>query len=82
MPETRDPGTPQTDESARYAALHAIAHVIGREDDEVDDYRIADLILAEHVSATWERDVNSAGVPVRRYVLRGPWEVDPEAAGT
>ena len=37
----------------------------------------ADTILDRH-DANWETDINANGVPVRRYVLRGEWEVDPQ----
>ena len=40
---------------------------------------VADHLTRYH-DVSMERDVNDGGVPVRRYVLRGPWEVDPEAA--
>lgn len=32
--------------------------------------------FANRHTITWERDVNDAGVPVRRYVARSAWEVD------
>jgi hypothetical protein len=39
--------------------------------------RTAAAIVAAH-TVTWERTVDEHGQPVRRYVLRGEWEVDPE----
>lgn len=38
---------------------------------------VARAIVGAH-TVTWERGVSAAGVPVRRYVLRGGWEVDPQ----
>lgn len=54
------------------AAYHALLRLTDRE-------ATAHAVLDAHPSVRWERDVNSHGVPVRRYVLQGPWEVDPEA---
>lgn len=77
--EIRDPGAPRTDEIARNVALHAIADHIRCEDSDADGQYCASRLLDDIItSVTWERDVNSAGVPVRRYVLRGEWLVDPE----
>lgn len=80
------PGAPKTDELARNAARNALIIPIGSitdgtgitEDSEVIG-AIADTVTRNH-TVTWERDVNANEVPVRRYVLRGAWEVDPEAA--
>jgi hypothetical protein len=84
---TTDPGAPRTDELARNAALHALADAIRAGSDgvgangewhfpEPEDLAAGALPdLAD--SILWETDVNSAGVPVRRYVLRGAWEVNP-----
>jgi hypothetical protein len=79
-----DPGAPKTDELARNAALHALADLIGQESQSgvlmtyASPEQIAAQIAAAH-TVTWERDVSPTGVPVRQYVLRGAWEVDPEA---
>lgn len=87
-----NPGVPVTDELARNAARNALADIVaaspvdlnedGVGSTEENAGRIADLIAATH-SVRWEHDVNDAGVTVRRYVLRGAWEVDAEkyAAG-
>jgi hypothetical protein len=84
MTETKDPGAPRTDELARNVALHALADAIGAAGyaayemgADADPERVANDILGTH-TVTWERDINSAGVPVRRYVMRGEWTVDPE----
>lgn len=85
---TTDPGAPRTDELARNAALHALAGAIQTEGydafgmgRDADPERVASGVLDQH-TVTWETDVNSAGVPVRRYVLRGAWEVNPTALRT
>lgn len=82
-----NPGVPVTDELARNAARNALADIVaaspvdlnedGVGSTEENAGRIADLIAATH-SVRWEHDVNDAGVTVRRYVLRGAWEVDAE----
>ena len=78
---TTDPGAPRANELARNAAMHALAD-LHREytgplgDGSTDAERVAKSIADNH-TVTWETDINSAGVPVRRYVLRGAWEVDP-----
>lgn len=85
MTEIRDPGTPDNDEIARNVALHAIAEQLDANPYRDGDYEGAVGTAADvlrKMTVTWERDVNSAGVPVRRYVLRGAWEVDPERATT
>jgi hypothetical protein len=74
MTEIQDPGVPRTDPMAENAARNALTEVIGGAGGKY----IAASVLSCHV-ATWERDVNSAGVPVRRYVLRSEWLVDPDA---
>lgn len=80
----RDPGAPRTDELARNAAFRALTDLIGRESGEgvlltyATPAQIAAHLTATH-TVTWERDVNAGEVAVRRYVLRGAWEVDPEA---
>lgn len=83
---TTDPGAPRTDELARNAALHVLSDAIGAEGysayamgQDADPERVASGILDSH-TVTWETDINSAGVSVRRYVLRGGWDVDPTAA--
>jgi hypothetical protein len=65
----QDPDAPRTDELARNAAFNALLEIL--------DERSAHTVADEH-TVTWERDVNANGQPVRRYVLRGAWEVDPE----
>jgi hypothetical protein len=62
--------TEKTDELARNAAYNALTEVIG--------WGAARNVTKGH-TVTWERDVNEHGQPVRAYVLRGAWEVDPEA---
>jgi hypothetical protein len=74
--------TIKTDELARNAAYNAIRleHVdaTGPHGDGLRDCeRMARYVVDSH-TVTWERDANENGVPVRRYVLRGAWEVDPE----
>lgn len=89
MAETsKDPcWAPRTDEMARGAAYRQIEELIRQADDLCNaEPRLtigvvgeaASAVVSEHV-VTWERDVNANGVPVRRYVLRGMWQVDPEA---
>jgi hypothetical protein len=80
MTEIQDPGAPRTDLLAWNAARNTIR-------DEIDHHfetpgtaeSIAEAVMDAH-TVTWERDVNEHGVAVRRYVLRGEWEVDPEVA--
>lgn len=80
MTEVKTPGAPETDVLARNAARNAIAAHIENMEPEAEGGYLADLLLNDLIEAvTWERDVNSAGVAVRRYVLRGEWEVDPTA---
>jgi hypothetical protein len=83
MTDTIDPGAPRTDELARNAALHALTDAIREvgynfygSGPEGDPEVVAGRLTSDH-TVTWETDVNSAGVPVRRYVMRGEWEVDP-----
>lgn len=85
---TTDPGAPRTDELARNAARNALAEAIRRvgynfygAGPEGDPDVVAEHLTNDH-TVTWETDVSSAGAPVRRYVLRGAWEVDlnPPAA--
>lgn len=64
-----NPPTPVTDLSAWGVTRRKLADLIGGTSR-------ADQILDSHV-VTWETDINANGVPVRRYVLRGEWEVDP-----
>jgi hypothetical protein len=59
------------DAFAYNAAYNILLRLIGETD--------AHAVLDAHPSVRWERDVNSHGVPVRRYVLCAAWEVDPEA---
>jgi len=73
-----------TDELARNAARNAIADLLLSALDGTsftEDYEstsvLADTAVRNH-TVTWEREVNEANVPVRRYVLRSAWEVDPE----
>lgn len=87
-----NPGVPVTDELARNAARNDLRDLVaassvdltedGVGSPEENAGRIADQIVAAH-AVRWEHDVNDAGVTVRRYVLRGAWEVDAEkyAAG-
>jgi hypothetical protein len=60
------------DAFAYNAAYNILLRVIGERD--------AHAVLDVHPSVRWEREVNGHGVAVRRYVLRGQWEVDPEVA--
>lgn len=66
----------ENDEIARNVALHRLADQI-REVGNGDLMRYADQILRSY-GVTWEREVNANGVAVRRPVLRGEWEADPE----
>lgn len=84
MNDTTGPGAPRTDEMARNAALHNLTN---QAEMFVDRHaalgsggaqHVADWILQGH-TVTWETDVNANGVPVRRYVMRGEWEVDSVA---
>jgi len=63
-------------------ALHALTDLISPEGrgswTDAGPAQIAAQVTNNH-TVTWERDVNANGVPVRRYVLRGMWQVDPEA---
>ena len=79
----QNPGAPITDELARNAVRNTIADRLADAFDTGDIHAgiVADTIADEH-TVTWETDINAAGVPVRRYVLRGEWEVDPEPAPT
>jgi hypothetical protein len=70
------PGAPRTDELARNAAFHALEDLLNTDSGHPHSY--AAYIVADAHAVTWEHDVNAAGVAVRRYVLRGAWEVDPE----
>lgn len=80
MTEIKTPGAPGTDVLARNAARNAIAAHIENTEPEAEGGYLADLLLNDLIEAvTWERDVNSVEVAVRRYVLRGSWEVDPTA---
>lgn len=90
MTEIKDPGAPRTDELARNAALHALDDAVRIAADRVTEWprqtatvgtEAASAILDSH-TVTWERDVNANGVAVRRYVLRGAWEVVPESQPT
>jgi hypothetical protein len=83
MTEIKDPGAPRTDELARNAALHALADTINdgmphSYDLGYEDFEVAAKAITDTHSVTWERDVNGAGVPVRRYVMWSEWTVDPE----
>lgn len=75
---TDNPGAPRTDPLAENQANNAVADVFRSELDDDTAYRLAKTLTRTHPT-TWERDRNGAGVAVRRYVLRGEWEVDPEA---
>jgi hypothetical protein len=76
--------TEKTDELARNAARNAVRDLLADEDcsrvmpDGDGAERVADWVMSGF-TVTWERNVNEHGQPVRRYVLRGAWEVDPEA---
>lgn len=74
-----NPGAPATDELARNAAINAISCELlnsGVSTNPGLTDRIGYALAAMH-AITWETDINANGVPVRRYVLRGEWEVDP-----
>lgn len=81
MNDDINPGTPKTDELARNAAIRALfdRFTSDWETGAENATAVADVVTSTH-SVTWERDVNANGVPVRRYVMLGEWEVDPEAA--
>jgi hypothetical protein len=70
--------TEKTDELARNAARNAFRDMLSQRIPGVESEMIADVLASTH-TVTWERDVNEHGQPVRAYVLRGAWEVDPEA---
>lgn len=71
MNESINPGAPETDHLARAAARNTLTDCgLGEGTAALGE------ILAAH-SFTWETDINANGVPVRRYVMRGEWEVDP-----
>lgn len=81
MNETQDPGRVKSDELARNAARNAIRDMLdGAAGDGAPAGRCGPVAdhLTRHHDVTWERDVNSAGMAVRRYVMRGEWTVDPE----
>jgi hypothetical protein len=60
--------TETTDEIARNVAYNRLLDIL--------DERSAHTVADTH-TVTFERTVNEHGQPVRRYVLRGAWEVDP-----
>lgn len=73
------PGGPENDETARWQAWTTIRDML---DDAANinaragrSGAVADYLTRHHV-VTWERDVDSAGLAVRRYVLRGNWELE------
>lgn len=86
MTEIKDPGAPRTDALAENQALSTVTETLlstldgtsFTEDEESASF-IAAAVVRNH-TVTWETDINSEGVPVRRYVLRGTWEVDPDSA--
>lgn len=78
------PGGPENDETARRQAWTTIRDMLdgaaGVNARAGRSGAVADHLTRHHV-ATWERDVDSAGRAVRRYVLRGEWELEqPEQA--
>lgn len=76
---TENPGAPRTDVLAENAALTQLINLLTEDDCPLGEPQgAASYLLAAH-TVTWERGRNGAGVAVRRYVLRGEWEVDPEA---
>jgi hypothetical protein len=86
MTEIQHPGAPREDEAAKAAALYEFGNAVfngpvdlnedgvGNSEENAD--LIAKAILRAHTT-TWERDVDSAGNPVHRYVVRGRWAADP-----
>lgn len=72
---TTDPAVPAPDvlavERFRTVLTDSVVWAQRNETSEVDS------VLAEFPSAQFVHDVNSAGVPVRRLVVHGEWEVDP-----
>ncbi len=80
------PDVPETDELARNAARNAFRDALdgqGLNDDLSGGAveRLADVPVSD-MAVTYERDINSAGKAVRRVVMRGVWEIDPERANT
>lgn len=76
-------------EIARNVALRQLADAVGDADvdlseDGVGDMRENAALIAEQIltgyAASFEWEVNDAGVAVRRVVLRGEWLVDPDIA--
>lgn len=78
------PGAPATEplavETARTAIAELVLPAMDQEDAEVaeNDSAAIGALFADAHTITWERDVNSAGVPVRRYAARGEWVIDPD----
>jgi hypothetical protein len=70
------PREPESDETARRRARAAIRDMLGNGDESAGRCGPVADHLARHHSVTWERDADSAGRAVRRYVLRGNWELD------
>lgn len=80
---TTDPGTPTPDVLAVERFRTIASDAIGEtgydaygHGEEADPDIAASKILSQFPSAQFVRDVNSAGVAVRRLVMYGEWEVD------
>ena len=79
--------TADNDTMANEAARTAVVALIYDEANRTTDWRHdAETIavdagrqFASEHAVTWEHAVNEHGVPVRRYVARSGWEVDPVA---
>lgn len=79
--EIQIPGAPFTDPLAANTAMHALADVLDDNpfhDGDRDSAEQTAAALTWHHAVTFEHDINSNGVPVRRYVLHGRWSVDPQ----
>lgn len=74
----KDQNDPLAAEWARAAIIEMVLGEDGRTVGPTVAGIISSAFADDHLIA-WERSVNSAGVPVRRYVARSAWEVDPAA---
>jgi hypothetical protein len=69
-----NPGAPATDQEAAAKLAWDLNNLLPRKTRGDIEHLRSELFT----SITWETDINANGVPVRRYVLRGEWEVDPQ----
>ena len=70
----------EKDQNDPMAAERARSAFAALEGDAANRMRGLAAAYADTHVITWEQAVNTAGVPVRRYVARSAWEVDPERA--